>query len=532
MTDHQQKDIAKKKSPLLRRCVKAVMIVALMFSFLTGYNTVSVVQTSCHAQVNNNDNEDMRDEIDDIWNEFSDFLDYTTADYQCGGVGIETVEGPPYITISYGTDWDIACLFGVFSCGPPGQALSITATLYATLRAQLTLAANQLEGKFSKGVDQVTQAFLERINQTELKLIDWWDALWWYNWRPALQDLTAQMSTSLVDQSQTYQIAMDGKQTDEANKQIIDNEIEDAKESRANDNGCPTATASSGFGRSTQIGKSMRGAWQNRSQTVGANKVGSPGSSGKAAYNKYRNDVYQNMFCDPDANGGQNVCATGVNPEFYNADTQINKFVFNKLTIPQTQSKPEFQAAVEIGIENLMGTPAADPIKKDVLETPPGQEKFLDRRSFIARHTAISSIPYMIAGARMPGSRIGKWVAELREEGGADADPTQPDAELPETPFKHDPPLITDEISGNPSYREIMHAITVDRFNSGKYAMNNIEDKNAIEMEKLTLQAFYLIQLRDYYELLERTALTLAVQISLLADNAEMPPVPEAPKRN
>jgi hypothetical protein len=523
----KDKHIVKKK-PFLHTCVKGLMVLALVLSFLTGYNTVSFVHSTCYAQSNDDDNDPMRDEIDDMWDPISDIFDYTIVSTQCMGVGIETIDSIPYVSVSTGTNWDIACLFGWASCGPPGQAAQVAGTLGVYLGAQLQLAAAALEDRLSRSVDQMTQAFLERINATELKLIEWWNALWWYNWRPALQDLTAQMNASLTDQSMAYQVALDGKQANEANKQIIDNEIESAEESRASDNNCPTATVSSGFGRATGIGRSMKGAWQNRSQSVGSNKIGSPGSTGKASYNKYRDEVYQNMFCDPDDNGGDNLCGTGSTAEFYNADTQVNKFIFNKLTIPQTQSKPQFQAAVEAGIENLVGTPASDPIKKDVLETPAGQEKFLKRRSFMARHTAISSVPHMIAGARMPGSRIGKWVAELREEGGADA----VESGLPPDAFEHDPPLITDEISSNPSYREIMHAITVDRFNSGKYAISNIEDENAVELEKLTLQAFYLIQLRDYYELLERTALTLAVQISLLADNIDIPPIPDAPKKN
>ena len=54
------------------------------------------------------------------------------------------------------------------------------------------------------------------------------------------------------------------------------------------------------------------------------------------------------------------------------------------------------------------------------------------------------------------------------------------------------------------------------------YAAEMMTDQSKIEMEKLDLSVFYLMQLRDYYELLERTALTLAVQVSVLTDQQSM----------
>ena len=81
----------------------------------------------------------------------------------------------------------------------------------------------------------------------------------------------------------------------------------------------------------------------------------------------------------------------------------------------------------------------------------------------------------------------------------------------------------TSEVSQKPSYKEILHSISIDRFNSSKYAMGMIGDESEIEMEKLMLNSFYLMQLRDYYELLERTALVLAVQVSIMADNIPVP---------
>jgi hypothetical protein len=55
-----------------------------------------------------------------------------------------------------------------------------------------------------------------------------------------------------------------------------------------------------------------------------------------------------------------------------------------------------------------------------------------------------------------------------------------------------------------------------------------ISDDGEIEVEELTISSFYLMHLRDYYELLERGALTLPVQVSLIAEKMPVPETHEA----
>jgi hypothetical protein len=140
-----------------------------------------------------------------------------------------------------------------------------------------------------------------------------------------------------------------------------------------------------------------------------------------------------------------------------------------------------------------------------VLDSPQGQEAWVDRRSYLARHAAISSVPQLGASWRMPGSRVGPWSKEVREA-----------AFVP-------PSRISPE---NPSYREVMKSMTIDRFNSGSYATTQIEEPLEVEREKLRLAVQYLMLLRDYNDLLERIALTLATQVSMMAEDVPLPTVP------
>jgi len=236
-----------------------------------------------------------------------------------------------------------------------------------------------------------------------------------------------------------------------------------------------------------------------------------------------RNEAYEAAFCDPAANGGANVCGATPSPaEFHNADTQITKFIYNKLTIPVDDDTPTtvvrynvvdpsspipmnrgdvYDRAIKENYENLIGVPMANPLKPEVAAGPQGRETILNRRDYLAKYNALRSVPQLIIGDRMPGSQLGTWIQELRQEAG----------------------IPISEISENPSYREVLNAIAVDRFNSGKFANGLQMERAGVEMEKLSMGTFYLMLLHDYHKLLERQALTLAVQVSVLADDVKMP---------
>lgn len=396
------------------------------------------------------------------------------------------------------------CAMTTIPCETIGMTAIATNTASQAIKQTIHNIAGQVERQFNKDMDGVVSGVLAKVEGLEQNMISWWDTMWHYNLQPGLKKMTAQMNTEVVQQTQDIHKATDVREASEAKQDAAIQEAEDRKEVPVDDNGCATATVSGGLGRANTFGKAMRSGWQNRASDAGSNRRGTRGAQGRAAVSKSKSDTYESTFCDPNDNGGRNVCGPDTDPDFYNADTKATEILFNKKTIPVTNKK--YQDATEAIMENMVGNPAADPMASDVLKVAPGREQFLNRRAFMARYAAAGSVPRIIAGWRMPGAGpdMGKWVAELRRGGAA-------------------VPFVTDkDLSANPSYREIVHAVTVDRFNSTGYASSLITEKNSIEMEKLTLSTFQLIMLRDYYELLERTALTLAVQVSMMADQQPM----------
>jgi hypothetical protein len=381
------------------------------------------------------------------------------------------------------------------TCDFSGTANSVESLLEQKLKLNLVDSARDVEQKLSDLDDDMTKELLKRLNKTELDIIDWWKRMWAEGWKPSLQAQTDQLNTVNADQSRSLQSATDAQNQAETKLEMQKDAVEADRTFRAAPNPCGDATIAGGQGKVEGLSRGMRMAWQKDALATGLNKKGAAGSTGAIGIQRQRYEDYKTLFCDPKGNGGRNDCTPPPSDTKYiNADTQPNKFINNQLTIDVKD--PKMEKTIENINNNMMGVAAADPISKGALESAAGQQTFLDRRSYLARYAAARTVPGLITGWRMPGSQMGDWVKSLSDGAG----------------------VQLTNISKNPSYKEIMHAEVIDRFNSGRYAVGMISDESEIEMEKLTLNAFYLMQLRDYYELLERTALTLAVQVSMMAD--------------
>lgn len=399
-------------------------------------------------------------------------------------------------------------------CDPSGTASNIQVQLTNALKVSLTNMSIAVESNgptpagsgISYAVNTLVEGILERLNQIELDIISWWQAMWLYNLKPAMQQETRQINTANPDQVKTIQSAIDSTEQSLTSLQQQENETKAAKTFKPSEEVCVVGTNAGGLGRASEFSKGVRKSMERLSREKGLGKQGTPAARGPAASERLRHDAYEAIFCDP--NGGKNPCAGNAN--FYNADTQVTRQLYNNLTInfDNAVDGPRVEATIEALMENMVGSTAAETIQAESLRSAAGYETFINRRSFLARHAAIKTVPQQILGWRTPGSHMGVWVKQLRTDAGVPAA----------------------AMSDSPSYREIMHAMTIDRFNSGKFALKNIASQSEIEKEKLMLSAFYLMMLRDYFELLERRALVMTVHVAIMADEFKMPDATSAKK--
>jgi hypothetical protein len=416
------------------------------------------------------------------------------------------------------------------SCEPAGTSAGLTEALIADFLEKLDTAAVTLETFLWNAIILTLNSEYDQLIWLEREMISWWQTMWYYNLLPGLQNITRELNVAIAMQALQLESNADVTASLQTDLAFSKHGIEDHAISPG-EQVCVAATAGGGFTRSTAFSKEMRLVWEQNSVAAGLNdtalpgnpppppNAALPGASSAAGTDQKRYHDWQDIFCDPQSNGGMNVpcgASVGLNPPLYNADVLPVKYLFNNLTIAVDNTNPEGQqqeTAVEDLIDNMVGVPAMDAIIPSALSSPTGRQGYMMRRSYLARYAAVRSVPDMIAGWRMPGSspagsQMGQFIDDLRESGDIPVGSTSKD----------------------PSYKEVMHALSVDRFNSiadpnhnaSPYAMGMMTDPTKVEMEKLDLSVFYLMQLRDYYELLERTALTLAVQVSLLTDQQSM----------
>lgn len=415
----------------------------------------------------------------------------------------------------YGTamnEWCTTC----FGCAPPGSTASYSASLTAALRTALITAATAVELHGNLAINAMQTTLLTRVNTMEENLMSWWDMWWAYDYRPSLQDQTAQMGASESNMNQMYASFIDSQNQNAVirEKQIAD--LESERTHRVNENACTAGTMSGGMARANAISRAGRLAVEGASTGAGVGEgvdndpmitVGSPVADDASSRIKYRYARYKAYFCNPDDNNGVSACSAAT--PAMDLDINASELLVNRLTINYNQ--PEIRAAVFALIDNLTASDDAQAVlPQKSAETAGGQEILMDRRSMRARRNAVgSSMRHMLA-QRMPGSRDSVYLKALRTSAGV--------------------PL--DNISDNPSYREIMAAMAVDRFTTGFAAGGLIKDQSNIEHDKLITSVFYLMLLRDYYEVMERWALSLSVETALEADiRKDETPVSAAPSQ-
>jgi len=363
------------------------------------------------------------------------------------------------------------------------------------------------EGKTKESQKDFLADILYAIQCVEKSLVTAWTQAWHEGMKEALKNALRQVNVVMMEEGRQVQSLMDASSNlgakDDKDKLSAGSEKENRPSVHAN----VAASAAKGYGRAMLFSRAMRKAIPQEMINIAYTKKGSINYENSAKYLSYRIDNFLNLYCDADGNGGlftDSCKATDEN--FYNADIKPTKFLYSRLTLPADPAKdPEhktLKALVDLRA-NLFGVPIRNPIDKSTLNTTKGKESFMNRRGELARYGAIMSVHNFIESRRMPGSSMGSWMKDILGKTSEGAS---------EEWYRN---------MNNPSYKELIHGMTIDRFNNEKYTLNLLTNTSDIRMEKLSLSALQLVQLRDYYELLERTALVLSVEVAMMVENAE-----------
>ncbi len=303
-----------------------------------------------------------------------------------------------------------------------------------------------------------------------------------------LRAMARQMT--VMDASQSTQLTgiIDAANQNRTVSAQIDQKIKSHREQRLSEGIATSATGIGGLTRGGDFQQAYNAAAPLEMAPRSANVAGTPAGTGYAADALDRFQYYISNYCSKNDNNGASGCAADA--PYVGRDLDFAGMIFSKDTIDVTN--PDTQRILGDMLENIAEPFVHDPVPPDAVNSTEGQAALLAAESYRAKRQVIFDSLYHIVARRVPGSNLGDFIKPLRQKAGI------PDA------------LISD----SPSHNEIMQAMTSERFRSGQYALQQIDEPENNQREMVVQQAFQIMEMSDQLDLMDRYSLLLASQVS------------------
>lgn len=366
-----------------------------------------------------------------------------------------------------------------------------------------TLAGVNLLG-VAKSAGITEAKMIAKITGFRIKnLIDFTMYFWIKRLRPMLFKIASQFSVLEAQKQAMIGIAMDADVQNRVMTQLQIEELRARRSTRPGNNVKVAATMAGGMQRAKAmtknyniadtVGTSGRTASGSTDSTPTTSTTGSTStdddySGGAVTDLSKRWDAYIARYCEKDENNGNSGCTS--DKSFAGEDVDVSSTLFAKETIDL--SDDDVRKSVSDLVTNI-----AEPFVKDfsvgnVSESEEGRNAVLDAESYRAKRQVVYDAVNHIVSRRTPGSQLGQYIFELRRDAG----------------------IGVENISSNPSYNEIMQVMTNERFRNGKYATSQIDEPENNQRERVIQNIYFLMQMDDMLEIMDKEAMVLTAQIS------------------
>lgn len=342
----------------------------------------------------------------------------------------------------------------------------------------------------------------QKIREVRENQIGWWDTFWYYNLRPAMMDMTDQLVT--MDKHQDVQLAKfaDAINLTRTNNDMIKSEIDAHREQRPGELICQVASAGAGgLGRTAVFVRNYAGAAAAAAAARSGNAVGTPGAQGNAANHRVRWNNYASKYCDPNENAGFAGCGPAgppPNPAMVNRDVNVTGEIFEKDTINIKDA--DTNTVIEDLLTNIYEPRVREPIPQGTTKDggSKGHQQVLNGESYKAKRNAAQDALRFVVARRVPGSQTGEFLEQMRgtADGGAGI------------------PTVYIAPGRNPSKNEIMQVMMDERFRTGTYSIDQVDNPENNGREMVIQQAFQAMQLSDQIDLIDRYSVLLAAELS------------------
>jgi hypothetical protein len=382
-----------------------------------------------------------------------------------------------------------------FSCGNNlcispflGTAFGIGQVGLLVTMPDIALAVTQLGAVyFPLAMAGFVAAITQKIIQVTKNFNDWIDTFWWYNLRPAMQAMTDQLTA--IDTFKHTQLGMmaDATGSNRVAREHMKNDIRAHREQRPGENVCVAGTVVGGMTRASTFRRAYETAATLEAAPRTANRAGTPAAGGAAPDMNRAWENYVANYCDPNDNAGVPGC-TAATP-LMGRDMDVTAEIFMKDTIDL--KNPQIKQVIDDMIINLAEPIVKQPVSGAALESEQGQEAYLDGQAYKAKRQAIYDLLYYVVARRSPGTDMQQFLQPIRQLSGIDAS----------------------YISANPSHNEVLKVMTSERFRSGQYSIDQIDEPENNARELVIQQAFQAMLMADQLDLLDRYGLILAAQV-------------------
>jgi len=314
----------------------------------------------------------------------------------------------------------------------------------------------------------------------------------WEEWHQAMEDMTAQLSATLVDRTRQTAENEDAKNVALAAKTQQKKELE-AKETYepASEAICRFDTINEDLNESDAISDALTVGYSMDFRNIGGNNKNSIARSGKAGLQKSRWEVYRDKFCDKESNNGRAGCSE--DGPMANAHILPSKTIFGKPTIDLDDANTR-DALRELTF-NITGYEATDLIPVTAFKSFQGLEQRQENREYLAQMDAVGALVYSTVAERGMGDPAPE-VKELRERMG-----------------------VTDA-SETPSKREIRQSI-VEQLRDPAYYIQLYANPKTVSQKELYLKAYNVTMLYDMIAKQEKISTVYAIQAANRLNKAD-----------
>ena len=305
---------------------------------------------------------------------------------------------------------------------------------------------------------------------------------WWQNdLLPTMKLQSQQLSTDQVDQSKTLGALLDAQSENEALNDINQQEVESKRRYEPNESSCTidsmAAPAGGGGGGATKaaaLSKAMAKGLAQDDEPRRTNAKGSPSEFGQGAEQQWAWTQFKTKFCDPAL--GHQGCTTAGDPVMAGMHANLPKLLWgNKQTIDMKDAKN--REIVEAAERYYINPQAADPVPDKAVKSSTGQEILLERRANSARINSIYNVIASMIGERVGGSGVD--TNDIRKAAGI---------------------IPTDPGPADASYRELMQAMSVDRYHDPDYIVRMVNYPEQTVRELGSINAIKMQQMNDIYK--------------------------------